>query len=219
MRVIVRHTKIPPNRWTQLTKRRLQAHPSTLTANNTLISAPLPPWLTTSPAILDRFSGLGVFRSTKHAAPNHVLVNEYRPGEGIMPHEDGPAYEPVVATVSLAGTVVLDLYPKDDGSQTTSNGSAPTPTPTPSPAFRILQEPGSLLVTTGDAYVAFLHGIAAVDADQDLGPATVANWDLLGDKHKFQSGVNQRTTRVSLTYRDVIKVSKLGIGILGRGKP
>lgn len=31
------------------------------------------------------------------ARPNHVLVNAYQPGQGIMPHEDGPLYHPAVA--------------------------------------------------------------------------------------------------------------------------
>ena len=34
---------------------------------------------------------------------NHVLVNEYKPGDGIMPHTDGPAYVPIVATITTGG--------------------------------------------------------------------------------------------------------------------
>ena len=30
--------------------------------------------------------------------PNHVLLNEYQPGQGIMPHTDGPMYEERTAT-------------------------------------------------------------------------------------------------------------------------
>jgi alkylated DNA repair protein alkB family protein 6 len=141
-----------------------------------------------------------------------VLVNEYAPGEGIMPHEDGPAYSPVVATVSLGGAVVLDLYAKEEArgcEKEDEEGRC-------KPVWRILQEPGSLLVTVGEAYVTLLHGIAPVAVDEDLGPSTVANWSLLGDAGKFDGGRNVRETRTSLTYRDVLKVSKLGIGILGR---
>lgn len=32
---------------------------------------------------------------------NHVLVNEYQPGQGIMAHQDGPLYTPAVAILSL----------------------------------------------------------------------------------------------------------------------
>lgn len=35
---------------------------------------------------------------------NHVLINEYRPGEGIMAHQDGPLYTSAVAILSLVGT-------------------------------------------------------------------------------------------------------------------
>jgi len=144
-----------------------------------------------------------VFGGTKHGAPNHVLVNEYRPGEGIMPHVDGAAYEPVVATVSLGGTTILDLYEKDgDEMQSVS--------------WRILQESGSLLITTGHAYGSLLHGISSIKTDENLGPDTVINWSLLGDQEAFAGGANDRQTRISLTYRDVIKVSNIGISILGR---
>ena len=39
---------------------------------------PLPPWLE---AYAARLGDLGIFGG---ARPNHVLINEYRPGEGIM---------------------------------------------------------------------------------------------------------------------------------------
>ena len=39
-----------------------------------------------------------IFTSGK--GPNHVLVNEYLPGQGIMPHTDGPLFHPTIATVS-----------------------------------------------------------------------------------------------------------------------
>eukprot|EP00887_Chlorella_sp_A99_P000057 scaffold16.g57.t1 len=38
---------------------------------------------------------------------NHVLVNSYQPGDGIMPHEDGPLYYPAVAILSLGAPAVL----------------------------------------------------------------------------------------------------------------
>lgn len=72
--------------------------------------------------------GLGIWDNTPHGAPNHVLVNEYQPGEGIMPHEDGPAYYPMVATVSLGAPIVLDVFKKSEEGE----GKA---------RFRILQEP------------------------------------------------------------------------------
>lgn len=80
----------------------------------------------------------------------------------------------------------------------------------PEPAFRILQEPRSLLITTEDLYTDYLHGIADVHEDVDLSAEAVANWGLLRSQTDFQTGRNPRQTRTSLTYRDVMKVSKLG---------
>ena len=46
-----------------------------------------------------------------HSA-NHVLINEYLPGQGIMPHEDGPFFYPVIANITLGSHTMLDLYAK-----------------------------------------------------------------------------------------------------------
>ena len=86
----------------------------------------------------------------------------------------------------------------------------------PVPAWRILQEPRSLLITTEDVYTEYLHGIADIKEDVDLTEGTVANWALLKSRSSFENGRNPRQTRTSLTYRDVVKVSKLGnkLGLL-----
>ncbi|KAJ9620545.1 hypothetical protein H2203_007751 [Taxawa tesnikishii (nom. ined.)] len=169
---------IPENRWITLSHRRLQAHPSTLSKSNTLLDSPLPAWL--SDPILSRFKDLGLWEDSPHNAPNHVLLNEYKPGEGIMPHEDGGAYWPIVATVSLNASLVLDVYDKrkeEDASSAQASSAKPN--------YRILQEPRSLLITTGSAYKDLMHGIAEVEVDEDLNAETVANWDLLGDGDVF----------------------------------
>lgn len=47
---------------------------------------PLPDWLN---QLHDRFyKELGIFKKP----PNHVLINEYKVGQGIMAHKDGPVY-------------------------------------------------------------------------------------------------------------------------------
>lgn len=145
------------------------------------------------------------------------MINEYLPGQGIMPHEDGDAYHPVVATVSLSGTVVLDVTErrtKADGIDVTDRDQSH------SKCWRIVQEPRSLLVTTGSAYGDTLHGIPDVEEDVDLSASTVANWSLLGDCPLIEAngGRNKRETRISLTYRDVRRVSSLGGKIFGRGR-
>lgn len=140
---------------------------------------------------------------------NHCLLNEYLPGQGIMPHEDGAAYYPVVATISLGGSVVLDVTEKKsesgDAAQVVKK-------------WRVLQEPLSLLLTTGNAYTDTLHGIAEVKEDIDLTSETVANWNLLGDTSQIEAngGRNERTIRYSLTFRDVLKVSSIPSTIFGR---
>ncbi|KAF7712773.1 Uncharacterized protein PECH_002769 [Penicillium ucsense] len=202
----ISHAPLP--RWTQLSHRRLQTWPSSLTKTNTLLSAALPPWLT-YPVIEPKFTELGIFAESPHAAPNHVLINEYRPGQGIMPHEDGPAYYPLVATVSLGAPIVLDIYDKELESAV-EDGDARERVDRAQVRYRILQEPRSLLVTRGEMYTGYLHGIAEKVADEDLGPETICNWDLLGVRDGFARGSYERATRTSLTYRDVLKVAKMG---------
>ncbi|KAI1106311.1 hypothetical protein F4804DRAFT_330493 [Jackrogersella minutella] len=199
----------PKPRWKQLTHRRLQTWPSDL-INNKLMDAPLPAWL--HDPIVPRLKSIrlsespdssDIFSDSLHQTPNHVLINEYPPGIGIMPHKDGAAYHPVVCTVSLGASLCLNIYKsKDDG------------TLDPNPVWRVLQEPRSLLITTSALYTDFLHGIADITEDVELSEGTVTNWNLLRSPDDFADGSNIRKTRTSLTYRDVMKVSKLG-GKLG----
>nr|XP_033812283.1 alpha-ketoglutarate-dependent dioxygenase alkB homolog 6 isoform X3 [Geotrypetes seraphini] len=95
--------KAPKPKWTQLSGRRLQnwgglPHPRGMMAEK------LPDWLQ---MYAERISSYGMFGGN---IANHVLVNEYRPGEGIMPHEDGPMYFPTVTTISLGSHTLLDFY-------------------------------------------------------------------------------------------------------------
>ncbi|KAK3333641.1 hypothetical protein B0T19DRAFT_132267 [Cercophora scortea] len=194
----------PKARWRQLTHRRLQTWPSDLVRGDTLLGAgPLPDWLE---QLIPRMLSMplsedepNIFASSPHGRPNHVLVNEYLPGAGIMPHKDGSAYHPVVCTVSLGSTICLNLHKsKPDGALD------------PEPVWRILQEPRSLLITTAELYSEYLHGIEPITTDIDISEATIANWTRLRSPLSFKDGCHTRGTRVSLTYRDVLKVSKLG---------
>ena len=119
-----------------------------------------------------------------------------------MPHEDGAAYYPVVATVSLGSPTVLDIYGKREVGEVEKR-----------PRYRVLQERRSLLVTSGEMYKDFLHGIKEVLVDEGLREEGIANWTLLGDREEFAGGKFKRSTRVSLTFRDVLKVKSLGAGL------
>ena len=105
----------------------------------------------------------------------------------------------MVCTVSLGSSLCLDLHrSREDGAVDSI------------PAWRILQEPRSLLITTDSLYTDYLHGIADIEVDVDLSPNTVANWAQLRDANAFSCGRNERELRTSLTYRDVLKISKMG---------
>ncbi|XP_028920158.1 alpha-ketoglutarate-dependent dioxygenase alkB homolog 6 isoform X2 [Ornithorhynchus anatinus] len=93
----------PKPKWTQLSGRKLQnwgglPHP------RGMVPERLPAWLR---RYTDKITSLGVFGGRR---ANHVLINEYQPGQGIMPHEDGPLYYPRVSTISLGSHTLLDLY-------------------------------------------------------------------------------------------------------------
>lgn len=147
-----------------------------------------------------------------------------------MPHEDGAAYFPLVATVSLGADIVLDLYSKHDDLGQDQVGHCPDGNVDGEeeskkdmvagdtgnmevqrrPRFRVLQERRSLLITRGSIYTDFLHGIAETTRDEDLGPHSICNWDLLREADSYRADWYQRETRISLTYRDVLKVAKMG---------
>jgi alkylated DNA repair dioxygenase AlkB len=40
---------------------------------------------------------------------NHLLINVYAPGLGIMPHFDGPMYLPKVVVLSLGGPAIINF--------------------------------------------------------------------------------------------------------------
>jgi hypothetical protein len=91
--ILDRIANAPKPRWKQLTHRRLQTWPSDL-VKDALIDAPLPPWLEDpvisrllSIPVSETDSDINIFTASPHRRPNHVLINEYPPGVGIMPHK------------------------------------------------------------------------------------------------------------------------------------
>ena len=134
-----------------------------------------------------------LFDSTTH--PNHVLINAYAPGQGILPHQDGPAYHPKVCIISLEQTVILSFRRK--------LGVAP--------AASIVLKPNSLVVFEGDAYDNCLHSIESCLVETTLHKNVVNGVGGVegGDEGGSKVHTIERTKeRISMTIRYVPPVSK-----------
>ncbi|CAI5477197.1 unnamed protein product [Closterium sp. Yama58-4] len=96
----------PVTKWKNVTGRRLQNWGGVV-HDKGLIAQPLPQWLQ---SFTSRLSA--ELNSVFPSPINHVLVNEYQEGQGIMPHQDGPAYFPCVAILSLGlpGTMAFSPH-------------------------------------------------------------------------------------------------------------
>uniref|UniRef100_A0A8D8XDX0 Alpha-ketoglutarate-dependent dioxygenase alkB homolog 6 n=1 Tax=Cacopsylla melanoneura TaxID=428564 RepID=A0A8D8XDX0_9HEMI len=174
----------PKPKWTQLSNRRLQnwggiPHPKGMIAEK------LPNWLD---LYLDRIIQLGVFETVK---PNHVLINEYTAGQGIMPHFDGDLYYPTIATISCGSHTLLNFYEPDkttDGNEVCS----------------IFVDVRSLVILQDDMYKKYVHGIVPKTED------TLSS-DILNICSSSPNQVLNRSTRVSLTIRHVPRTTKFSI--------
>ncbi|KAI3683440.1 hypothetical protein L1987_83943 [Smallanthus sonchifolius] len=202
----------PVSKWKLLKNRRLQNWGG-IVHEKGLLPQDLPPWLTKiTEKIRDESS---LFPS----AINHVLINEYLPNQGIMPHQDGPAYFPVVAILSLGSPVVMDFTPHlsllgstaniedKDSIEGADHGNLPN-----YPPFSVALMPGSLLIFKDTAYSYYLHGIkdceiqryeAAVNATEVLG-----HQSLIETQDEDSKAIHRSTIRVSLTCRVVSKVHR-----------
>jgi len=131
-----------------------------MSKNGVLIPQPLPAFMTSFPPLQERISATGAFEGSKHEGFNHCLVNEYNPGQGIFPHEDGKAYYPAVATLSLGSHAVLDIYryavdeesSSDEAKEKEEPGNETARPRERDPVFSFWQERRSLLITRGWAY-------------------------------------------------------------------
>jgi len=192
-----------------------------MSSKNVLVPQEFPPFVSQFPDLVARIRDTGAFQLSSHGAPNHIILNEYLPGQGIMPHEDGPIYHPVVATLSLGSHAVFhyyrykseeqdDVLPTTTAIFSTSNGRSIDK----DPVLSMLLEPRSLVITTSELYTSHLHGIDDVQEDT-FGPEsgiTIANAELLANgvmkEIVEKGGTLRRETRYSLTCRDVEKVAR-----------
>ncbi|KZT35952.1 hypothetical protein SISSUDRAFT_989879 [Sistotremastrum suecicum HHB10207 ss-3] len=242
----------PLPKWKSLVRRRLlQVLGGEITPNGALIPQDLPDFVTSYPPLIGRIQALGLFEASKHGKPNHIIVNEYLPGQGIMPHQDGPVYHPVVATISLGSHAVFHYHSFEDSStpdappdsgepadpsavspQSMSGKAAALPqigSIGQIPILSLFLEPRSLVVTTGEMYTDHLHSLEPVIEDiflpggqviygrstgnpLNVSEVEIANKDLVATeayKQALQEGGSlTRGTRVSMTCRDVERVSK-----------
>ncbi|BGP19795.1 hypothetical protein JCM10213_003104 [Rhodosporidiobolus nylandii] len=131
--------------WKELNGRRSMYWGGTLLpSSGALVPAPFPPFMDGQwPDVLGRIAETGVYDEWtggkgkgKERGPNHCLVNEYLPGQGIMPHTDGPSYLPCTTTLSLGSGTVLCLRSKPAhlASSTPSSSASPSPASPAEPA-------------------------------------------------------------------------------------
>ncbi|GAA6015511.1 hypothetical protein JCM10207_008619 [Rhodosporidiobolus poonsookiae] len=191
--------------WKELNGRRSMYWGGTLLASGALVPAPLPPFMDGSyPDVMGRIAETGVYDEWtggkgkgKERGPNHCLVNEYLPGQGILPHTDGPAYLPCTTTLSLGSHTVLCLRSKPAHLSTPISSSSPSPatatssdagpdppadaTPAPSPSevekLDLFLPPRSLLVLSSTLYTDWLHGIQPLKADSSEALRGCRNWE------------------------------------------
>ncbi|KAL9248065.1 hypothetical protein vseg_021428 [Gypsophila vaccaria] len=213
----------PISKWKTLKNRRLQNWGGVVHEKG-LISQDLPPWLT---KLNERiYDELSIFP----AAPNHVLINEYLPDQGIMPHQDGPAYFPAAAILSLGSPVVMNFTPHvklcEDGTTKTdfqSPGSVETAQGDTPQIFSLLLMPRSLLIFKDLAYSDYLHGIedkavqhydravnltkAQKDCEANGPVASTACTEMAMGSENVKV-LHRMDKRISLTCRLVLKVRK-----------
>eukprot|EP00850_Spirogloea_muscicola_P017948 SM000159S01779 [mRNA] locus=s159:106179:108257:- [translate_table: standard] len=129
---------------------------------------------------------------------NHILINEYAPGQGIMRHQDGPLYYPVVLILSLGLPAIMQFHPHQGLLAEGAARGHPPP-----PVLPVTLPPRSLLIFKDAAYQDYLHEISEViDAN------AVERSDGEGPESKAQVPLSAAwaQARVSLTCRRVEKV-------------
>ncbi|RYG42510.1 hypothetical protein EON68_01720, partial [archaeon] len=168
------------HRWVQLKQRRLQMWGGMVRADGLHDVEALPPF---AERIVDALMRAGVFPT--ELRPNHLLINEYLPGQGIMPHTDGPAYTPRVATLSLGSAALMRFSERDRSTRRLHARE------------ELLLGAGSLVVFTDDAYTRMEHEIPADEFSQPGIVCPCVNSDAVAEP-----GL-PRTRRISITVRHV----------------
>lgn len=150
----------------------------------------------------------GVFGQVK---ANHVLVNEYLPGQGIMAHTDGPLFHPIICTISCGSHTILrfhenDTY-EDANTMISPNHNNDSIHKNRKLVCQLLIEPRSLLILKDDMYNNYLHSIA--NKTHDIIAPNLANLEQCDELKNRVGGTMERDRRISLTIRHVPKTSKI----------
>jgi alkylated DNA repair protein alkB homolog 6 len=115
-----------------------------------------------------------------------------------MSHFDGPLFYPTITTVSVGSHAVLEFHkPRNDDEIATDT----------SPAFKLLVEPRSLLILQDDLYQLYMHSISEIEED-DITDPSIKNLNQTSFASSDSKTI-QRSTRFSLTIRNVPKTTKL----------
>lgn len=111
--------------------------------------------------------------------PDQVTVNKYEPGQGISDHIDNPkAFGKEIMSISMLSQTVFEMRQ--------NNGCH----------VNILLKPCSLLVMSGESRYSWSHGIRA------------KKFDVLKKENESAPTITPRSTRISITFRKVLKEEK-----------
>ncbi|GAA5966183.1 hypothetical protein JCM3765_006077 [Sporobolomyces pararoseus] len=189
--------------WKTLNGRRSMYWGGTILPNSHhLIPTPFPKFMDGSwPDILDRIAQTGVYDQWtvtqgkekgkgKDRGPNHCLVNEYLPSQGILPHTDGPAYQPCTTTLSLSSHTILSLRSNPLSLSTSTSTSSEE-----IDKIEIFLPPRSLLILSSTLYSTYLHGIQTLAVSPIDSLKRCVNWESWwehliqggGDREKFEA--------------------------------
>ncbi|XP_061401458.1 alpha-ketoglutarate-dependent dioxygenase alkB homolog 6 [Musca vetustissima] len=198
-RILSHVERTPKPRWTQLLNRRLinyggVPHP------NGMLAEEIPQWLQ---MYVDKINNLGLFETQK---ANHVLVNEYRAGQGIMPHTDGPLFHPLIMTISCGSHTILQFSKRETHDSSPEGTVEENSSGKREVLFKLILEPRSLLILKDDLYSDYLHSIDEVESDVLCD--RICNYENCETTYKMGDCLT-RGTRISLTIRNVPKTTKM----------